>query len=95
MLSIEYSYQAIIDVEKIFESILEDKPIAANEYITKLENYIDLLKTNTQMGVKCKNREINFDCRILVFDEYRIFYQILDEMIYILRVVNSKQNTKL
>jgi plasmid stabilization system protein ParE len=94
MLSIEYSYNAVTDVENIFTSILKDKPIAANEYITKLENYIDLLKTNAQMGVRCKNRGVDFDCRVLVYDSYKIFYQNSDEIVYILRIVNSKQNSK-
>lgn len=98
MVSIEYSTEAINDIENIFEIILADKPNIANEYISRLENFIDLLALNAKMGVACKNKGIKFDCRIAVFDQYKIFYQISSSEIFILRVIHSRQhieNTKL
>ena len=94
MVSIEYSLEALVDVEHIFQTILRDKPNAASEYISKLEKCIDLLEFNKEMGVKCKHRSVNFDCRILVFEQYKIFYQLNDEEVYILRIIHSKQSMK-
>lgn len=94
MASIEYSFEALVDVENIFQTILRDKPNAASEYISKLEKCIDLLEFNKEMGIKCKYRSVSFDCRILVFEQYKIFYQLNDEEVYILRIIHTKQSMK-
>ena len=92
MISIEYSVDAIVDVENIFQTILEDKPSVAGKYITKLEKFIDLLAFNKKMGVECKKRDISFDCRVVIFEQYKIFYQINLDEIYIVRIIHSKQS---
>ena len=51
---------------------------------------IDLLLDNPRLGVECKNKNINKDCRILVFENYLIFYKIIDNEIQIARILNSR-----
>jgi len=93
MYNILYTQLAEEDLFKLFEIISEDKPTIAVEYITKLEKYIELLQTNPELGLECKNKNINKDCRILIYEDYLIFYTINnDNNILIIRILNSKIN---
>lgn len=92
MLNIKYTNQAVSDLSEIFELIAKDKPSVAIEYITKLEEYVELLSSNPMMGVSCKNKNIQKDCRILIYENYLIFYQVIDNEILILRIFNSSVN---
>ena len=93
MYNISYTQLAQEDLFKLFELITEDKPTVAVEYITKLEKYIELLQINPELGLVCKNKNINKDCRILIYDDYLIFYRINnDDNILIIRILNSKIN---
>ena len=93
MYNISYTQLAQEDLFKLFELITEDKPTVAVEYITKLEKYIELLQTNPELGLECKSKNINKDCRILIYDDYLIFYRINnDDNILIIRILNSKIN---
>lgn len=78
------------DLIDIFDLIAKDKPSVALEYIDKLETTIDLLSTNPRLGVECKNKNINKDCRILVFENYLIFYKFIDNEIQIARILNNR-----
>ena len=90
MNNLKYSQLAKEDLFSIFEAISKDKPSVAIEYITKLEVYIELLETNPMMGIECKNKNINQDCRILVYGNYLIFYTIKNTDINIIRILNSR-----
>lgn len=90
MLEIRYSKLAEQDLYSIFKIISEDKPSVAVEYIDKLEETIGLLSTNPKLGIECKNKNIDKDCRILIFENYLIFYKIDDSAIHIGRILNSR-----
>ena len=90
MYSIKFSEIANQDLVDIFDLIAKDKPSIAIEYIDKLHTIIDLLSDNPILGIECKNKNINKDCRILVFENYLIFYKIIDNEIQIARILNSK-----
>jgi len=59
MHNILYTELAHDDLFHIFETISEDKPTSAVEYITKLEKSIELLQTNPQLGLACRSKNIN------------------------------------
>lgn len=90
MYSIKFSEIANQDLIDIFDLIAKDKPSVAVDYIDKLEAMIDLLLDNPRLGVECKNKNINKNCRILVFENYLIFYKIIDNEIQIARILNSR-----
>ncbi len=90
MHTIKYTKLAEQDLYNLFELIYQDKPTVAFEYIEKLENYINLLKLNPQLGTECKNKNIHKECRVLIYENYLIFYKILKTEIHILRILNSK-----
>lgn len=92
MLNIVYTQLAEEDLFELFETISKDKPTVAVEYITKLEKHIELLQDNPELGLECKNKNINKDCRILIYEDYLIFYQLEMNSIRIIRILNSRLN---
>lgn len=95
MLEIKYTKTAFNDLDKIFKLIFEDKKNVAIEYINKLRKYIKLLEENPYMGVDCKNKHINKKCRIIIFENYNIYYSIEKDYIKILKIINAKQLQKI
>lgn len=94
MLEIVYSQKSKDDLISLFENIQKDKPEAAKAYAKKLKEYIELLKTNPNMGQSCKNKSLSIDCKVVIFKSHLIFYSINENEIYILRVKNAKENYK-
>ncbi|MEA3554822.1 MAG: type II toxin-antitoxin system RelE/ParE family toxin [Campylobacterota bacterium] len=94
MHNLKYSKLAKEDLFNILEVITNDKPMSALEYISKLKSYIELLQSNPQMGIECKNKSINQNCRILIYGNYLIFYKIQNNNIDIVRVLSSRTNYK-
>lgn len=92
MHNIVYSQLAEEDLFVLFEIISQDKPTVAVEYITKLEKQIELLQSNPMLGLECKNKNINKNCRILIYEDYLIFYTLKNNNITIIRILNSKIN---
>ena len=92
MHKILYTQLAEEDLFKLFEIIAEDKPTVAVEYITKLEKHIELLENNPALGLECKNKNINKNCKILIYEDYLIFYTITSNDILIIRILNSRIN---
>ena len=72
----------------------DESKTANAEYINKLKAYIELLQSNPQMGVECKNKNINQDCRILIYGNYLIFYTIDSSNVNIKRILSSRTNYK-
>lgn len=95
MLEIRYTKKSYKDLEKLFQTIFSDKPTVALEYVNKLKNYIRLLETNPYMGVECKKKDIKIDCKILIFENYNIYYKIEKDYIKILKILNSRQKQKI
>ena len=95
MHNIKYTQLAKEDLFNLFELISKDKPTVAVEYINKLEGYIELLESNPLMGVECKKKNINQNCRILIYENYLIFYKVANNnTVHILRILNSRINYK-
>lgn len=92
MYNLEYRRLAKEDLFNIFDTITKDAPTVALEYIDKLENIIGLLVSNPMMGVECKRKNINRSCRVLIFEAYLIFYEILENRIIVIRILSSKQD---
>jgi addiction module RelE/StbE family toxin len=90
MHKIRYTEQAEDDLCHIFKLIASDKPTVAIEYIGKLEQTIELLETNPEIGVECRSKNVDKDCRILIFENYLIFYRIEVEIIRIGRILSSR-----
>ncbi len=94
MTFIKYSKKSQKDLESIYCLIAEDKKRAADEFLNSIESYILLLKTNPEMGIECREKGFNRDCRVLFYGNYTILYKITNTHIAIQRVINTKQNYK-
>lgn len=89
MYNIRYTQLAESDLSRLFQLIHEDKPIVAIEFIDKLDKFIGLLEQNPFMGIECKTKKIDKDCRVLVYEMYLIFYTVKEQEIVIIRILNA------
>jgi len=80
---------AVSDLVKIFDYIARDNKKIALGYITKPKNKIELLSDFPEMGVTCRSKNIDSDCRILIYEDYLVFYELKSSFIRILRVLYS------
>jgi len=89
---LEYSEQAIIDLNNIIKYIAKDSKSRALQYIDKMQSKIELLVHAPNIGVECKTKKIDQNCRILIFENYLVFYTIEENSIQIKRVLHSSVN---
>lgn len=94
MPKIRYTKKAKSDLDGIFANIFQDKQDAAVEYIYKIKEFIALLQSNQFMGIECKHKGFNRDCRMLIFKNYLVQYKVFDDYVNIIRIRNSKQNLR-
>ena len=89
---LEYSERSIDDLDNIIEYIAKDGEIRALQYIDKIKSKIEILVHSPSIGVSCKTKNINQNCRILIFEHYLIFYIIKENSIHIKRVLHGSVN---
>lgn len=89
MFNIRYTELAEADLAELFDLIYSDKPTVAVEFLHKLEIFISLLEANPMMGVECKKKNVHKECRVLIYENYLIFYTITDNEVIILRILNE------
>lgn len=94
MLRIEYSNKAELDLEDIADFIAKDSVNRALAYLDKIQKTIELISKNPSLGVTCESKNIKLECRILIFEEYLIFYKDIDASIFIVRILHSSVNYK-
>ena len=94
MHSIKYSNQAEIDLYDVLDYIAKNSKTNAINYLSKFEDEIELLQLNPYMGTDCKNKLINRDCRMLMFESYIIIYQVNIDLkeIFIVRIFHGSAN---
>jgi len=89
MYNIRYTELAEADLSELFKVIYEDKLTIAVEYVDKLDSFIGLLVENLLMGIECKHKKIDRECRVLVYKSYLIFYRVTEDEVVIIRVLNA------
>jgi plasmid stabilization system protein ParE len=91
MFSVKYSNQAEIDLENAISYIAEESVKNALYYLKNYEDKIELLRLNPYMGVECKNKLINRDCRVLLYKSHIIIYKVNKELneIFIVRIYHT------
>lgn len=92
MYKIEYSNQATLDVNNMVAQIAKESMNHALDYLQRYESKIQLLRLNPFMGVECHTKNINRNCRILVFESHIIIYKVdnISNLIVISRVYHGK-----
>jgi addiction module RelE/StbE family toxin len=94
MLDIKFTNSAEFDLEDIADFISKDTHSRALKYLDKMQNSIELLSNNPKLGILCKNKNVDLNCRIFIFEDYLIFYRVLQDSILIIRILHSSTNYK-
>jgi plasmid stabilization system protein ParE len=91
MHNIKYSEQAKIDLDDAISHIAKESIGNALNYLKNYENKIELLRLNPYMGLECKNKLIQRDCRILPYKSHIIIYKVDEGLndIFIIRIYHG------
>lgn len=95
MKNISKSPQAFVDLDELAQHIQQDNPDAAHRFLNSAEWTFNLLAAMPKMGreyahPKLKNLRIWYVRR--PFRNYKIFYQVVDDGIFIVRVLHSSRD---
>ena len=95
MTKIEFSIDAIIDLEKI-HSYIEDEfnnHLSGSKIVTKIvksiNSLIDFPERGKALSVVVK---IKTDYKYIVCSNYNIFYRVVNDKIYIIRIIHHSRN---
>jgi addiction module RelE/StbE family toxin len=88
---IEYTEEAITDLKSIFNHIAQDSVTNALNYIDYLEDTIEKLEDNPELGMTCRRKRVRHECRVLVVKSHLVVYKLTSDRIKIVRVLRDKQ----
>ena len=89
---IKYLPIAQQDLIDIFDYIREDNPSAAKKFIDKINKSISKLETFPQLGVVPKDDRLELlGYRMLVIDNYLVFYVVKGNIVEIRRVIHGSR----
>jgi plasmid stabilization system protein ParE len=88
---IEYTEEAIADLKDIFHYIAEESILNALNYIDYVEDAIEKLEDNPELGMKCNRKRVRIECRVLIVKSHLVVYKYNFSRVKILRVVRDKQ----
>lgn len=92
---IKYTWDAVNDLDSIFDYISEDNRAAAAKMLMRIEQAILNLSNNPRMGTVVSAEDFCFvepGYRKIVIKPYIIFYRIGEHEIYISRVLHNRQD---
>ena len=90
---VEYLPIAVADLDDIFIFVADNSPQAAMELIDRIEASIAGLESFPEMGLIAKPpRLARKGYRVLIVDDYLVFYVLLDDIVEIRRIVSGKRN---
>ena len=88
---IEYTEEAITDLKEIFSHIAQDSVVNALKYIDYIENAIEKLEDNPELGMKCRRKRVRIECRILIVKSHLVIYKLIANRVKRVRVLRDKQ----
>jgi toxin ParE1/3/4 len=87
---IRYLKTAEKDLEEIFDYILSDRPTAAVSILEKFDQSIARLGLNPKLGVVPKEDRLkDLGYRMLIIDNYLVFYVIKGKTVQIRRIIHG------
>ena len=90
---VEYLPIAVADLDDIFIFVADNSPQAAMELIDRIDASIADLESFPEMGLIAKPpRLARKGYRVLIVDDYLVFYVLLDDVVEIRRIVSGKRN---
>jgi toxin ParE1/3/4 len=82
--------QAVVDILEIWDYIAEDSVAAADRWVDRLDEKLQLWATQPQMG-RVRD-ELNPGIRSLAFGHYVVFYEPLPDGIDVVRVLHGSRD---
>ena len=90
---IEYLPIAVADLDEIFIFIADNSLQAAMELIDRIDASVAGLESFPEMGLIAKPpRLARKGYRVLIVDDYLVFYVVMDDIVEIRRIVSGKRN---
>ena len=89
-MKIIWSPLAIDKTSEIAEYIAKDKPTVAQDWVDRIFQKVDILKSSPELG-RVVSEVRRKDVRELIFGNYRIIYRVKNTSISILSVRHGKQ----
>lgn len=90
---VEYLPIAVADLDDIFIFVADNSPQAAMELIDRIDASIAGLESFPEMGLIAKPpRLARKGYRVLIVDDYLVFYVLQDDIVEIRRIVSGKRN---
>ena len=90
---IQYLEIAKNDLDQIFEYILKDNPSSAIEILNEIDDAVSKLTVFPELGTQPKDDKLKaFGYRILVINNYLVFYIIKEKFVEIHRVLHSNRD---
>jgi len=87
---IRYLTIAVRDLEDIFDYIARDRPVAAAALLEKFDKTISQLADFPELGVLPKDDRLKrIGYRMLIIEDYLVFYVIKFETIQIRRIIHG------
>ena len=90
---VEYLPIAVADLDDIFIFVADNSPQTAMELIDRIDASIAGLESFPEMGLIAKPpRLARKGYRVLIVDDYLVFYVVMDDIVEIRRIVSGKRN---
>ena len=90
---VEYLPIAVADLDDIFIFVADNSPQAAIELIDRIDASIAGLESFPEMGLIAKPpRLARKGYRVLIVDDYLVFYVVMNDIVEIRRIVSGKRN---
>ena len=87
---IELTRAALADFDDIYDYIARDNPRAAAQVLRSLDESIQLLADQPKLGKVFRHRRLRL--RLLMHDDYLVFYRERPGIIEIVRVIHGRRN---
>lgn len=85
--------EAMNDLDEIFDYILLDNPIAAENMLEKIYSSLQKLTFFPKAGVRLNHTIIkHYAFRMIVIELYVAFYRVIDEKVYIYRILHGSRD---
>lgn len=95
MMEIVFRPRAQLDIDSIaiYIGVVQSAPKASSALTERLLGRIDLLGQFPNMGSPCETKgTVHHDYRILVVDNYRVFYRVTDEQVVVCRIIHARRD---
>ena len=89
---LKYTEEAIADLVDLLDYIALDSPKRALSYVDKLREAVELLQLFPNIGIACKTKGIDEDCRVLTYESYLVFYVVMDDTVLIKTIINGSKD---